>query len=115
MKIIKLFKTANGKKPFREWLDKLKSKQDKARIRRRIDRLELGHYGDCKRLAKDLFELRLFFGPGYRLYYTEQGNEIIILLLGGDKSSQTRDVAQATAYLKTLTDSVGEYDEIKSR
>ncbi len=102
MKNIKVFQTSSGKKPFIKWLGCLKNKQDRARIRRRIDRLQLGHYGDCKRLNKELYELRLFFGPGYRVYFTEMDDEIIILLIGGDKSSQKTDVVKAKDYLKTL-------------
>ena len=60
MKTIKLFQTATGIKPFSEWLTKVKNKKDRARIRRRIDRLQLGHYGDFKQLKKGLYELRLF-------------------------------------------------------
>jgi putative addiction module killer protein len=88
MKKIKLFQTDKGIKPFQEWLLKVKDIKDRARIRRRVDRLQLGHYGDYKQLKQGLYELRLFFGPGYRVYFTEQSGEIIILLLGGHKATQ---------------------------
>jgi len=102
MKQIKLFQTNTGVKPFNEWLARVKDKKDRARIRRRIDRLQLGHYGDCKRLTKDLLELRLFFGSGYRVYFTEHGDEIIILLLGGNKKTQSRDITKAEKYLAII-------------
>ena len=102
MKKIKIFQTEAGKKPFREWLNKIKDVRDRVRIWRRVDRLELGHKGDYKKLATDLYELRLFFGSGYRIYFTELDDEIIILLLGGDKKSQTKDVAKAKEYLSLL-------------
>jgi len=98
VKDIKLFQTLSGKKPFSVCLDHIKNKQDRARIRRRIDRLQLGHYGDCKRLNKDLYKLRLFFGPGYRVYFTEIGNDIVILLLGGNKNTQKKDIVKAQQF-----------------
>ena len=67
MKTIRLFQTDTGIKPFYEWLMKVKDIKDRARIRRRIDRSSLGHYGDYKQLKKGLYELRLFFGAGYRV------------------------------------------------
>lgn len=110
MKGIKVFQTNTGKKPFNNWLDKVKDRKDRARIRRRIDRLQLGHYGDFKKLQKDLYELRLFFGPGYRVYFTEQGEEIVLLLLGGDKKTQSRDIEKAKQYLKTILKAGDEHE-----
>ena len=108
MKDIKIFQTKAGKRPFNDWLSKIKDKKDKIRIRRRVDRLQLGHYGDFKKLKKNLYELRLFFGPGYRVYFTEQNNEIILLLLGGDKKTQEKDIEKAEKYLEII---LGENDE----
>jgi putative addiction module killer protein len=62
------------------------------RVRRRLDRLELGNPGDCEPVDDGVFELRLFFGSGYRIYFAEQDDTIIILLYAGDKSSQTKDI-----------------------
>lgn len=108
VKDIKVFQTNTGKKPFNDWLHEVKDRKDRARIRRRIDRLQMGHYGDFKKIHKDLYELRLFFGPGYRVYFTEQGDEIVLLLLGGDKKTQSRDIEKAERYLKTVLNAGGE-------
>lgn len=72
------------------------------RIRRRIDRLEIGLLGDYKKISKDLFELRCHFGPGYRIYFTEYDGVTVILLLGGDKSSQERNIKTAKTFIKEL-------------
>jgi len=101
-KTIKLFKLPNGKEPFNLWLKKVKDKTDVMRIRRRIDRLSLGHYGDVKSIAHDLYELRFHFSSGYRVYFTEYMDEIIILLLGGNKKSQAKDIEAAKGYLDLI-------------
>jgi len=80
---------------FDNWLRKLKDIQALARINKRITRLELGNFGDYKSVNDKVFELRIDYGPGYRVYFARKGNKIILLLIGGDKSSQTRDIAYA--------------------
>lgn len=100
MKEIRIFKTISGKEPFEDWLVNIKDKTIKARIRRRIDRLMLGHEGDSKSVSKGVYELRLMFGSGYRIYYGKLGDLIIVLLLGGDKSTQEDDIKKAQAYWK---------------
>lgn len=92
------YQTETGKRPFDDWLKGLKDIKARARIRSRLDRVELGHYGDYKPLGKGVYELRLFFGPGYRVYFGEDGNTLVLLLCGGDKSSQQRDISGAHAY-----------------
>lgn len=87
---------------FDKWLAKVKDHQFHARIVNRVERLEFGYFGDCKTIAQNLFELRLFFGPGFRVYYTLRGSEIIFLLLGGDKSTQAKDIEKATELLQNL-------------
>lgn len=87
-------------KHFGRWLDKVRDKVTRARILHRLDALTMGSFGDHKALAANLFELRLFFGPGYRIYYTIKGKEIVLLLTGGDKSTQERDIAKAAELLK---------------
>jgi len=100
MNEIRLFKTNSGKEPFEDWLANIKDKTIKARIRRRIDRLALGHEGDCKPVGKGIYELRLMFGSGYRIYYGKLGDLVIVLLLGGDKSTQEDDIKKAQTYWK---------------
>jgi putative addiction module killer protein len=80
---------------FSKWLHKLKDIKGKVSILRRIERARLGNFGDYKSLGADVSELRVTTGPGYRVYYTLRGDEIIILLVGGDKSTQTKDIEKA--------------------
>lgn len=101
-KKIKLFKLPNGKEPFNLWLKKIKDKKEAMRIRRRIDRLSLGYYGDVKSIAHNLYELRFHFGSGYRIYFTEHMHEIVILLLGGNKKTQIADIKTAKGYLDLI-------------
>lgn len=98
MKEIRIYKTNSGKAPFIEWLAHIKDKIIKARIQRRIDRLSLGHEGDYKSVGKGVYELRLMFGAGYRIYYGKLDELVIVLLVGGDKSSQEEDIKQAQSY-----------------
>lgn len=79
-------------------MESLKDKIAIAQVNNRVRRLALGHYGDCKRVAKGVYELRIHYGPELRVYFAEQNQTIIILLLGGDKSSQRRDIKKAIAY-----------------
>jgi putative addiction module killer protein len=69
-----------------------------------VRRLESGLYGDCEPVGEGVSELRMFFGPGYRVYFGEDGDDIVILLCGGDKSSQRRDIKAAKAYWKEYKD-----------
>ena len=92
-----LYQTETGKEPFSEWLNDL-DRITRNRVRVRLDRVEQGNYGDHKSVGDGVVELRLFFGPGYRIYLAEDGNTLVVLLCGGDKDTQTRDIAKAKAY-----------------
>lgn len=81
--------------PYKHWIKKLRDHQARARIIRRTKRLAEGYFGDYKALGGGLYELREHYGAGYRIYYTQRGGEIIILLIGGDKSSQQQDIQKA--------------------
>ncbi len=94
----------NGREPFTEWLNNLRDSVGRNRIRARLFRLEQGHYGDCKLVGEGAKELRMFFGSGYRIYFGEYGNNIIILLCGGDKDSQDNDIQQAKVYWRNALD-----------
>jgi putative addiction module killer protein len=85
---------SNDKKPFKEWLESL-NKTTRARINNRILRLSLGNYGDYKFLGNEIFELRIHFGAGYRVYFGEDKENIILLINGGDKSTQQKDINKA--------------------
>lgn len=89
------FVLPNGRAPFEEWFGKLKDKTAKARIATRIDRLRLGNFGDCKSVGLGVFELRIHAGPGHRVYFGLIGIEVVLLLGGGDKSTQSRDISMA--------------------
>jgi putative addiction module killer protein len=80
---------------FTKWIQELKDLKGKARIQARIDKLEFGHFGDCESIGSGVFELRIHFGPGYRVYLMKKGLELVILLAGGDKGSQAKDIKQA--------------------
>lgn len=95
-----IFFEINGKMPVREWILSLKDKKTRDRILNRISRLLIGQYGDYKKIDNELSELRLKFGAGYRIYFSEINNVIILLLCGGDKSTQGRDIKKAKEYLK---------------
>lgn len=95
---LKVYTDPNGKEPFLEWLYALKDKKTRNRILRRLDRVEDGNFGDHKGIGDGVSELRLFFGAGYRVYFAEDGDVLVILLCGGDKSSQDKDIVRAKAY-----------------
>ena len=85
---------------FSEWFAALADKNAQAKIADRIDRVEGGNFGDCKSLGGGLFELRIRYGPGYRVYYAMIGRICVLLLCGGDKRKQSADIERAREYLK---------------
>jgi putative addiction module killer protein len=87
---------------YRDWIDSLKDRLGRARVQVRVDRLVHGNPGQHRVLTHGVSELKIDFGPGYRVYYTERGGVVVILLAGGDKSSQERDIKTAIALAKGL-------------
>lgn len=87
---------------FKAWLDDLKDRVTLNKVLNRLDRVSNGNFGDCKPLSSNLFELRFVFGAGIRIYYTIKDQQVVLLLAGGDKSSQSRDIEKAKAILKAL-------------
>lgn len=85
---------------YRDWIDALRDQSRRARILARVDRLVHGNPGDYRNLTDGVSELKIDFGPGYRVYYTKRGNSLLVLLVGGDKSSQRRDIKLAIALAK---------------
>ncbi len=80
---------------FTKWFDGLKDRRARARIQARIDRVEMGNFGDVAPVGDGISELRIFYGPGYRVYFVQKGNVVVVLLSGGDKSSQKLDIVKA--------------------
>ncbi len=89
---------------FTRWFDGLKDRRARARIQARIDRLEMGNFGDVAPVGEGVSELRIFYGPGYRVYFLQRGSVVVILLSGGDKSTQATDIARAKAIAKQIED-----------
>jgi putative addiction module killer protein len=97
-KTVIIYQTVNGKEPFTDWLEELKDPVSRRRILKRLLRLEQGHYGDVKSVGGGVNELRFFFGSGYRVYFAEDGDTLVVLFCGGDKESQKQDIQQAQIY-----------------
>jgi len=96
--MVEIRKTAN----FAKWLDGLSDPRARARVLARIERLATGNPGDVKPSGGGISEMRISYGPGYRVYYTLRGSELVILLAGGDKSSQVRDIGTARRLAQNL-------------
>ena len=94
---VREYLSAEGRNPFREWLRSL-TKAVGARIQLRVQRFELGNLGDHKNVGEGVWEARVMFGPGYRIYFGKDGDSIIVLLVGGDKGSQAKDIERAREF-----------------
>lgn len=93
------YKNESGREVVTEWLLSINDKQTRARIEARFFRLATGNFGDCKPLRDGVWELRIDWGPGYRVYYAQVSNAIVVLLCGGDKRKQDTDIDRAIQYL----------------
>lgn len=91
------YRRKDGSEPYTEWFGRLKDGTAKASIAMRLRRIEQGNFGDCKPVGEGVNELRIRVGPGYRIYYGAHGQFLVILLCGGDKSSQSKDIVNAKA------------------
>lgn len=96
--ITETYRDKNGDEPFTLWINSLKDPVTKARIQQRIRRIEEGNFGDHQSVGKGVWELKLDFGPGYRVYYAFKNETVVILLCGGSKKLQQRDIDQAQKY-----------------
>ncbi|MBI3645213.1 MAG: type II toxin-antitoxin system RelE/ParE family toxin [Acidobacteriales bacterium] len=97
---IRHYVSRSGKDVFDDWLSELADPRAQAKVASRINRLAAGNFGDCKPLRKGLCELRIDWGPGYRVYYTMIGRVCVLLLCGGDKRKQSSDIVRALEYLE---------------
>ncbi len=95
---IHVYQTENGRIPYEEYLDALRDRQAKLFIARRVQRAAMGNFGDHHSLDGGLHEMRIDYGPGYRVYYTYHGQTLVILLLAGEKSTQAADIKKARMY-----------------
>lgn len=89
---------------FDEWLDSIKDSMTRLKLNRRLDKVQRGNWGDVKHLQEGVWEMREFFGPGWRMYYIKHGDVIIVMLGGGDKSTQQKDIERAVDLSKSLED-----------
>jgi len=95
----------NGEAPFIKWMSNLRDRNAHARVSARLNRLKLGNFGDVKALGDGVNELKIDYGPGYRVYYAMSGKTVVLLLIGGDKTTQDRDIETAKAYWKRQKES----------
>ncbi len=95
---LEYYVTINGKKPFKKWLDGLKDVSARAKIRVRLDRVRLGNIGDARSVGGGVNELKVNYGPGYRIYFSRKGDRIVLLLLGGVKATQEKDIIKAKEF-----------------
>ncbi|MCC6220620.1 MAG: type II toxin-antitoxin system RelE/ParE family toxin [Deltaproteobacteria bacterium] len=89
------FVTGSGRAPYEEWFETLKDKRAQALVLSRIDRVCLGNFGNCKSVGNGVYELRIYYSSGLRIYFGLEGEQVVILLCGGDKGSQRKDIAYA--------------------
>ena len=95
---IQRYVTVDGQVPFDNWYNSLRDSKISTIIDKRLNRVILGNLGDCQSVGNGVFELRIDYGPGFRIYFGQVGTTIILLLCGGDKSTQDRDIRQAIEY-----------------
>jgi len=95
---IQYYSGPNGRQPYTEWFESIRDKKTRNRIDKRLAKLEDGNFGDYRSVGGGIFELRLHFGPGYRIYFRQIENTLVLLLCGGDKASQQQDIELAKVY-----------------
>ena len=95
---VEVYVARDGAEPFTKWLDGLRDRQARALIRVRLDRISLGNFGDSRPVGEGVMETRIDFGPGYRVYFGRDGEVLVVLLCGGDKGTQDRDIRRAREY-----------------
>ena len=98
MREIQTYQSPDGSEPYADWLARLADRQARARVLVRVHRMSAGNFGDCKPLEGGVWELRIDWGPGYRVYYALADRRVVLLLVGGDKRRQRADIAAALKY-----------------
>jgi putative addiction module killer protein len=99
-KLLRLYRTKEGRLPFIEWLRGLRDERARQKIQVRLDRLSLGNLGNVRAVGEGIHELKIDFGPGFRVYFGVAESSVVLLLIGGDKSSQNEDIKKAKRYWK---------------
>ena len=94
-KVVHIYRDQDGREPVIDWLESIKDITTRARIKNRLRRIEPGNLGDTKSIGQGIYEMRLHFGPGYRIYFGQVDNVVVVLLCGGDKGSQVKDIKRA--------------------
>jgi len=97
---LRYYQTAAGGRPFVEWLEGLNDRQARTRIEARLARVAVGNFGDVEPVGEGVMELRIDWGPGYRVYFARLGQVVVLLLCGGDKRTQQKDVNRAKGYFE---------------
>jgi putative addiction module killer protein len=97
---LRYYQTTTGEQPFVEWLQRLSDRQARSRIEARLARVAVGNLGDVEPVGEGVLELRIDWGPGYRVYFSRVGKVIVLLLCGGDKRTQQRDIKRAKTYFE---------------
>lgn len=97
---LRYYQTSAGEQPFVEWLQDLADRQARTRIEARLARLAVGNFGDVEPVGEGVSELRIDWGPGYRVYFSRVSQVIVLLLCGGDKRTQQKDIKRAKEYLE---------------
>ncbi len=100
LRALRIYTAPNGALPFQEWIDSLKDHEAQGRVLARLERVRLGLLGDCKSVGGGVSELRIDTGPGWRVYFGRDGRSVVILLCGGSKAAQSKDIANAKAFWK---------------
>jgi putative addiction module killer protein len=95
---LRYYQTSDGRQPFSEWLAALEDREGRARIQTRLDIVQLGSFGDSRPVGEGVLELRVDWGPGYRVYFARVGHLVVLLLCGGDKRAQDEDIKDAKRY-----------------
>lgn len=103
---IKYYKDANGKSPFLDWLENLNDRMGRAKIKLHIDKLVRGNFGNCRSVGSGLHELKIHFGPGYRVYFGWIEHRFVLILCGGSKRTQDQDIEKAKKYWASLQEDI---------
>jgi len=95
---IRIYRTSDRRLPYSDWFDRLRDERARQKIQARIARLRIGNLGQSRSVGEGVFELKIDHGPGYRVYFGQDGSQLVLLLCGGDKSTQAADIRNAQAY-----------------